>query len=252
MPKMKLGKLAPKPHYKTIPFAAFLKDTSLPVPPEKSFWEYKIPPETIGMFGNDQYGDCTCAEIAHHLMLLTAHTGTMVVPTDAEVLALYALASPGFDPSTDANDNGAAITDVLNLWQTVGLAGHKIDGWAAIDPTNYAHRNLATYLFGGCSVGVQLPNGAQDQFSAGQRWSVVPGDSIEGGHCIMESGYGSAGRNFETWGKGDQKATNDWDKAYVDEVYVPLTHDWIDAASGVSPTALNYGALQDALAALRQ
>jgi hypothetical protein len=180
----KLGKLAPKKNKKTLMFAKFLPKIALPAPPEKAFWEYRIPPATIGMFLNDEIGDCTIAEVAHHIMLMTAHTGTMVVPTDDEVQAMYSAIS-GYVPGNESTDTGCAITDVLNYWQTKGLAGHKIDGWASLDPANIAQRNLATYLFGGCSVGIQCPASAQTQFSAGQTWSVVPGDTIQGGHCIM-------------------------------------------------------------------
>jgi hypothetical protein len=257
MPTYKLGKLAPKFNPKTLKFSAYLnRQTPLMPPPEKNFWEYKIPPATIGMYLNDEIGDCTIAEVAHHIMLLSAHTGTMVVITDAQVQAMYSAIS-GYDPSqTDASgnnptDTGCAITDVLAYWQNTGLAGHKIDGWVSINPTNLNHRNLATYLFGGCSVGVQLPAAAQTQFSNGQEWFPVAGDQIEGGHCIMESGYGSAGRNFETWGKGDQKATNAWDQLYVDEVYCVLSKDWINIASGLAPNALNYAALQTDLQAVK-
>lgn len=247
----KLGKLAPKFNPKTLKFSAYLnRATPLMPPPEKSFWEYKIPPAAIGMFLNDQIGDCTCAEVAHHIMLMTAHTGTMVVPTDAEVQAMYSAIS-GYVPGDESTDTGCAITDVLNYWQTTGLAGHKIDGWVEINPFNTLHRNLATYLFGGCSVGVQLPAAAQNQFSAGQVWTPVDGDEIEGGHCILESGYGGDGRNYETWGKGDQKGTNAWDALYVDECYAVLSKDWINIASGLAPNALDYAALQSDLQAIK-
>lgn len=246
----KLGKLSPKYNPKTLRFSAYLKAPVLPAPPEKNYWEYKIPPDTIGMFLNDQIGDCTCAEVAHHLMLMTAHTGSVVVPTDAEVLAMYSAIS-GYDPATGANDNGCAITDVLNYWQTTGLAGHKIDGWASIDPTNAAYRKLGVYLFGGASVGVQLPAAAQTQFSAGETWEPTDDDSIEGGHCILQSGYGSEGDNYETWGKGDQKATNEWSAQFVDEAYVVLTKDWIDVVSDMAPNAMNYAQLQADLAAIK-
>ena len=247
----KLGKLAPKHNPKTLRFSAFLRTDAPPPPPERTFLEYKIPPATIGMYGNDQFGDCTCAMVAHWLMLITAHSGTLVVPSEDEVIAMYQAVCPGFDPATDANDNGAALTDVLNYWQTVGLAGHKIDGWAQIDNTNMLHRNQAQYLFYGVGVGVQLPSAAQGQFTAGQDWDVVPGDSIEGGHAILESGYGARGRNFETWGKGDQKGTNAWDAAYTDETYIVLTPDLIEQASDLSPNGMNYAALTAILAELR-
>jgi hypothetical protein len=248
--RYRLGKLAPKHNSKTLRFSAYLKQPVLPAPPEKSYWEYRIPPAKIGMFLNDQIGDCTCAEVAHHIMLMTAHTGTMVVPTDAEVLAMYSAIS-GYNPATGANDNGCAITDVLNYWQTTGLAGHKIDGWASIDPKNLSQRKLGVWLFGGASVGVQLPASAQNQFSAGETWEPSGDDTIEGGHCIFQSGFGSEGVNYETWGRGDQKATNEWDAQFVDEAYVVLSKDWINMASDIAPNAMNYAALQADLSALK-
>jgi hypothetical protein len=54
--------------------------------------------------------------------------------------------------------------------------------------------------------------------------------------CIVQTGYGSDGTNFQTWGKGDQKASNAWATAYMDEAYVAITQDWIDEASGLTPS----------------
>jgi hypothetical protein len=252
----KLGKLAPKFHPKTLSFAKFLKADAPPPPPERTFWEYRIPPSTIGMYGNDTVGDCTCAEVAHHLMLLTAHTGKMFTPDPAEVLKMYSAIS-GYDPSqTDAQgnnptDTGCAITDVMAYMVNTGLEGHKYEAWASIDPKNLTARNQGVYLFGGVNIGVQLPFKAQTQFSAGGTWTPVDGDTVEGGHCILESGYGANGRNFETWGKGDQKALNAWDALYTDEAYIPLTKDWIDIAHDMSPSSLNYAELSAVLAELK-
>lgn len=254
--RYKLGKLAPKRNKKTLSFAKFMRVPVLPAPPEKNYWEYKINPATIGMYGNDQVGDCTCAEVAHHLMLMTAHTGTMFTPDPAEVIKMYSAIS-GYDPTqTDSNgnnptDTGCAITDVMAYMVTTGLQGHKYDGWASIDPSNQAHRQLAVYLFGGTNVGVQLPQSAQDQFSAGETWEPGGDDTIEGGHCILQSGYGAEGVNFETWGKGDQKATNAWDSQFVDECYVPLSKDWVNVATELAPSAMNYAALQTILSEIK-
>ena len=68
---MKLGKLAPKAHPKTLQFSRYLKAGAPPLPPAKVYWEYKVPVGAWQMFGNDTIGDCTCACIAHMLMLVT-------------------------------------------------------------------------------------------------------------------------------------------------------------------------------------
>ena len=247
----KTGKLPPKWHPKTLMFSKYTQDASgaqLP-PPEKIYLEYKIPPETIGIFGNDQLGDCLAAYAAHHYMVITAHTGKLVVPDIADVIKFYSGFS-GYVPGDPSTDNGGYFTDMYNYWQTVGLAGFKIDGWAQIDTKDYAKRQIAIRLFLGCGIGVRLPQSAQTQFMAAQNWEYdgTPGDD---GHAILESGEGSEGHNFETWGKGDQKASNAWDQAYTDEVYVALTKATISAANDIAPKSLNWDALVADLAAIK-
>jgi hypothetical protein len=124
---MKLGKLAPKRNLKTLDFAKYLKSSAMLPPPDKTYWEYKLK-TPWGMFGNDQYGDCTCAGPAHEILNRTVHSGLVATITDADVLAMYAAICPGFNSVGDVNDNGAAITDALAYLQSTGLAGHKIDG----------------------------------------------------------------------------------------------------------------------------
>src|SRR5580698_5360811 len=151
---MKFGKLAPKKNSKTLLLSKYLTTTlpaTLPPAPEKVWREYKVPPSLWGMLGNDTIGDCTCAAIAHFLMLVTAHTGTMVTPSVSDVLSVYSAVS-GYDPATGANDNGAAITDVLEYWRTTGISGHKILAWAAIDPTNIPEVKQGIWLFGGVDI----------------------------------------------------------------------------------------------------
>ncbi|MGC1581322.1 MAG: hypothetical protein WA766_07555, partial [Candidatus Acidiferrales bacterium] len=100
---LKFGKLAPKYNKKTLNLRKYLLGSPLPTAPTKLWREYKVPPSGWGMMENDQLGDCTCAAIGHMVMLMTAHTGTMVTPTDDEVLAVYEAVGnyvPG-DPSTD-------------------------------------------------------------------------------------------------------------------------------------------------------
>jgi hypothetical protein len=257
MPKYKLGKLAPKVHPKTLNFSAFLK-ADAPEPPEKLFREYKIPDDSWYLYGNDTIGDCTLAAVAHLLMLMTAHTGKMFTPSRESIIGAYS-AITGYDPNqvqsdgTNPTDTGAAITDVLSYWQNTGIAGHKILAWAQIDYTNLLHMKQGAYIFGANDVGVQLPGDAQTQFAANQPWTVNPEvkQFIEGGHCIIQPGYGSDGSDYVTWGRGYQKATNEWNQTYVDEAYVVITRDWLWNADGLAPNSMNLDALVAAIRELR-
>jgi len=251
----KLGKHPPKHNAKTLMFSRYLKATAPPVPPTKAFWEYKIPEATWGMMANDTVVDCTCAAIAHMLMNWTAHTGKIVVPTVDQVLAAYS-AITGYDPSqtqsdgSNPTDQGAAITDVLAYWQSTGLAGHKIDGWVQIDPANLQAVQQAVYLLGGLDIGIQLPNSAVDQNSAGQAWEVIPDDGgIAGGHSIVNFGYGRGGTTAITWGMR-QPMSWAWFQKYCDEAYAVVSLDWLDA-SGTAPSHLNVAQLRADLQALK-
>lgn len=241
---MKLGKLAPKHHPKTLMFSKYLTGV-LPTPAEKVYREYKTPDAAKQMFGNDTIGDCTCAGAANLIILATVHTGTVVIPTLSDVIALYSSVS-GYNPQTGANDNGAVMTDVLAKLQTDGLSGHKILAWAQIDHTNLLHRQIACDLFGATYVGVNLPASAQSQFVEGQQcnWEVVPDSPIEGGHCIIRPGYGSEGDDYVTWANWTVKASAAWSATYVDEEYVIITEDWINQSTQKTPGGIDLATLQ--------
>lgn len=246
----KFGKLAPKANPKTLLLSKYLlAEAPLPATPPKVYWEYllKVPWQ---MLGNDQFGDCTCAGPAHEIMNRTIHRPALITPTDADVLAMYAAICPGFDPATDANDNGAAITDALAYLQSTGLAGEKISGWAAIDQTSLDHVKLGVYLFGSVNVGVQIPNSAMQQTQDGKPWDVVADDGgIDGGHCIPVLGYGAEGCTCVTWGQLQQMSW-EWFAKYCDEAYVELATNWITAKGAQAPNHLDIAALTADLKAI--
>jgi hypothetical protein len=242
----KFGKLPPKPNSKGLLLAKYT--AAVPSPPEKVYREYKVPPALWGMLGNDTVGDCTCAAIAHILMMATAHTGTMVVPTTEQVLQVYSAVS-GYDPATGANDNGAAITDVLEYWRTKGIAGHQILAWAAINPQDLDTIRKAIWIFGCVDIGVQLPVSAMQQFNSGQPWTVVPSDGgIEGGHSVPNFGYGSEGTNCITWAQR-QGMNWGWFLQYCDEAYTVITPEWFNQQQ-LTPSGFDLATLQQDLKAL--
>jgi hypothetical protein len=245
---LKLGKLAPKFNKKTLTAAMFMAADALPVAPTKNYWEYKVP--SFPMMLNDNLGSCVFASGGHLLQNWTAHTGKMVTPADADVLAAYE-AVGGYVPGNPSTDNGAAITDFLNWWQENGFVGHKILGWASVDQTNLQRVRQAVFAFGALNIGIQFPNVAMQQFSAGMPWDVVDDDGgIDGGHCIPILGQGSQGFACITWGK-IQYMTNAFFEKYCDESYAVVTQDWLDAAGTTPIAGLDLEALNAALAEIK-
>lgn len=250
MAQRMLGKKPPKKNLKTLSLAKYLDATALPVAVEKVYREYDVPPGGWQVLMNNELGCCTISAISHMLAMFSEHTGTLVMPTDDEVVAAYSAVS-GYVPGSPATDNGAAITDVLEYWQTIGIAGHKILGWAAIDQTNIAAVKQAIQFFGAVDVGVNLPNSALEQNELGQPWSIVsPDGGIAGGHSVCHFGFGSEGTNCITWG-ARQGMEWDWFEKYCDEAFVVITEDWINQATQQTPGGLDLATLQADLAALK-
>jgi hypothetical protein len=236
----KLGRQPVKPHAKTLRFSKYVVE-ALPPAPRTRAWENKIGPNGWQMFGNDNYGDCTCAGLAHLLMAWSSQVGNLITLTTEQVLDLYS-AVTGFNQKTGANDNGAAMTEVLSHVQKNGLFGRKILGWAALDIKNVDHFRIGLNEFGGTYTGVNLPASAMQQFNAGGTWEVVANDGgIEGGHCVPYLGFGSLGEAIVTWGKVVHDSVA-WRAKYLEEAYVIIGEDWFDA-QGNAPSQIDQNAL---------
>lgn len=222
--------------------------TSVPPAPEKVYREYKIPADAWGMFGNDTLGDCTCAAIAHMLMLVTVHTDKIVIPTLQDVVGMYTAVS-GYDPKqTDANGNnptdvGSDLPTVLNYWRDTGIAGHKILQWADIDPKNIENQKHSIHIFAATDDAVRLPNSAMDQFNAGLPFDLLKNDGgVDGGHSIPRFGYGSDGAKCVTWEKVQGGSWGWWIK-YLTESCAVITKDWLKNADGLTPSGFDLDAL---------
>lgn len=183
------------------------------------------------MYGNDTIGDCTCAAVGHVIQAWTAFAGTEATIPESAVLTAYEAVS-GYDPVTGANDNGAAEQDVLEYWRTTGVGGHKILAYAELrDLGNLTLAKTAVDLFGSLYLGIEVPESCMEQFQAGEPWDVVPGSPIEGGHAVPVQYWGTNERGeigVITWGKLQRMTRAFWD-SYVEEAWVIITKDWLDA-----------------------
>jgi hypothetical protein len=245
-----LGKKLPKRDPRDLKLATYLTGL-MPNPPPNVNWGNKVGAHW-GMLGNDQYGDCTCAAVAHAVMEFTADTGPMIIPTWHQTLALYTIVTgeegAPFNWITGANDNGCVITDVLNQWRHGGFIGHRLGAYAAIHPNNVSLMKLTLMLFGGIDIGVQLPISAQSQ----EIWTVtdpsLQGDAKPGswgGHSVLIVAYDATYLTCVTWGQR-KLLTWEWLHAYCDEAWALLSLDWV-SGNKPAPNGFNLAQLQQDL-----
>lgn len=218
-----------------------LLPATLPTPPAES---YIGKGEPIRMYGNDDYGCCTCASHGHRIDLAerSSRQTEIQVSTD-DVLAVYRQVEIG-------DDQGAYMLDVLNLMRQKGMGreadgtAHTITAFASIKLKDRQLWKVASWLFGGVYLGAWLPKTAEDQIDSG-RWTVAAGPDAEpgswGGHAMHSSGFSAGSVVLTTW---DFRIRADWDwiDKYVDEAYVVISEDMLNGrrltANGFSETQL--------------
>ena len=237
---MKLGKALPKHDPRTLALANYLT-ADAPTPPDATNNLAKV--TNLGMMLNDQLGDCTCATVGHIIQVDTANNGNQIVLPDSAILSLYE-ASCGYDPTNVFSDQGGVELNVLNYWRQTGVAGHKLDAFASLEPQNQLHVKQSIWLFGSAYIGVALPKSAQNQ----DVWHVTPGGTQGdatprswGGHAIPIVDYNAIGPICITWGAPKQM-TWGWYFVYCDEAYAPLAiNDW--TTNGTAPNGFNVASL---------
>jgi hypothetical protein len=225
MNELKLGKRPPTPDAREARFETFrdalAASGSLPDVPATFGEQDDFPGESWLMLGNGPdssipaswtaaqqgCGDCAWAGPAHETMDLDKQAERSVAPFDAEAVIKQYSEYSGYDPVTGKNDSGSEVRAVLRWRQEKGLTDadglvHKIGPYVSLEPKNIEHLLLAVYLFECVGIGIEVPESAQQQFSEGKPWSVVPGAQIEGGHYVPVVGRPQDGMiAFVTWAK---------------------------------------------------
>ena len=243
----KAGKLGmiPKPLPEDLGMLASYMTNPLGTPPASLTWPAAM--SSCGMLGNDRFGDCTWAGAVHLRMLCAAIAGEVeTFPTDSDTIN-------GYLAFTHGQDSGCVEADVLKLWQTKGMFGNKLAGFAPLDIGDTDELKAATALFGGTYIGIKVPANASAQFEAHQAWHLddtSADDNYEGGHCVVKCGYyldSVWGKVWAvlTWG-AVQLVTEEWMAKNLLEDWAVLTDEFIDARPGL----IDVAALQADLAKL--
>lgn len=231
---MSLGKRAPRLDPRTLRLERYLPGVPalLPVPPACDW----IHAHTAWpLYQNDAIADCTVVAAAHQILAWTAWRGAGAAVPEGDVVEAY-LDLSGGDASA-----GAVEIDVLKRWRSAGVGGHTITAFVAVDPRSADHVRAAIALFGGCTIGLQLPRTAEH----GPWTTATPvADSAEvgslGGHCVTALAFDVEGLTVITWG-APRRMTWEFLRTYADEAYAVLSPDFLtrgQAPNGLDATAL--------------
>jgi hypothetical protein len=186
---------------------------------------YAVPkaPAKYPMDGNEKYGDCTIAGVAHLMEAWDAEYDQQIPAPDEAAIVTEFLKLNGGEP-----DTGLVEAHVLNLWHKSGLFGEKIAGYAPVNAKDILAIHQAIAFYGGCYLGIECPRSAQEQFGAGEPWTYVKDSPVEGGHCIVALGYDAQSVECATWG-GIAKVTYPFLAHFLDEAWVILSEQLVAA-----------------------
>jgi len=219
MPGFRFGKHPAKHDYRTLRFKNYLtRDLAAPPPAYDTLPRVyqnlgvNDPTALFPMDGNDTYGDCTIAGLAHCVTVNRALIKQKDVMPSPAVTKLYFHLTGG-------QDTGLNELDVLNYWRAHPVAKDKVLAFVSIDPKNHVHVEQAIQLFGGVYLGFQCQQNCVQEFQDHQPWT--PGTLTNDGHAVYAVAYDQNGVTVLTWGNTQQGTWAWWDEC-VDEAYAIL------------------------------
>jgi len=244
--KYRFGKHPPKNDYRTLRLKKYL-DSNIPPPPASDdklatvYTKLKQhnPAQLFPIDGNDTYGDCTIAALAHAETIFRGLVGKSLIMPSTAVVKLYLQLTGGVD-------SGMNELDVLNYWQSHRVSGDELVAFAKLDQKNHEEIEQAIHLFGGVYLGFQCQENCQQEFQARQPWT--PGRLTNDGHAVFAAAYDKKGVTVLTWGN-TQVGTWDWWDECVDEAYALLP---IEAQKPGFAPGFNFAQLKADLSAVAQ
>lgn len=240
---VRLGRRRPKARPQCLRLSAYFDASRAAPPPAVVDYAAKAMASIQRVYLNDTYGDCVIAGKYHAEGVWSGNElGSATLGTDQEVYSAYQkICGPG--------DNGCLITAVLDYFRDTGLsfngAVKKIDGYVSVDWTNKLEVQVALYLFGAITIGINLPSA----WTTDSVWDVTD-TSIVGGHDVSCVGYNEQGVQVASWGR---LYTITWaafvKTKWLEEAYVMLAPDWY-ANNKLAPSGVDADMLAADLAKL--
>jgi hypothetical protein len=178
--------------------------------------------------------NCTIAEAAHAIGAWTVNSGQAggeALFSDEAITQFYSLCG-GYVPGNPSTDNGCVMSTVFADWTQTGITDtkgklHTLQAYAQLADTSESFLNWGLKNFGSVHLGINCPQSAEDQFSAGQPWSYVQGSPVIGGHAVaLQENQAPGEYAVVTWG-ALQLVEQDFFDHYLEEAWVALSYDWL-------------------------
>ncbi|HLX11957.1 MAG TPA: hypothetical protein VKS81_04010, partial [Bacteroidota bacterium] len=221
------GKKPARRDARTLAFKNYLAADKLPPLPRATNYSRKV--KHWQVMESNAIGDCTVAAAGNLIIQWTTNAGKQFVPPDNAIIKVYSKLS-GYIPGKKSTDRGVLELKLLNYWRTCGIAGHRIQSYVKINPKNHDHIKYSIFLFGGCYVGLCIPNGI---YNRTLKWSLPRGGARgkaapnpKTGHAVPVVDYNARGLLAVSWG-AIVHMTWDFFDAYCDEAYAVLSPDWL-------------------------
>lgn len=188
-----------------------------------------------GLWKNDTYGDCGPVSYGNLRKLVSSYLVGVEQPvTEADVLALYTLVNPTFNPADPGGpgDAGVDMQTMLELALQHGFAGAKPVGFAKVDTTNLDEVRAAISIFGGLLLGVDLETAQQTQTDAGGPWDFSD-SPVWGGHAVLaglytgDQGAGHGDVSVVTWAQV-MPTTDAFEQHQLAEAWVVIFPEHLD------------------------
>jgi len=195
----------------------------------------------LGLWGNDEYGNCVLVGRANHLVRNQRIETRRTLPiTTPHVVNRYKEMTGTQSPGDD-HDVGLVVIDALKDWRSgwqlqfgKKTTNYRITAFGSLDTLDREELRSAAWLLNGVQFGLWLPDTAKDQWRKGQAWDDVgtnepaaqPGSW--GGHLVYAKHFDPDGFYVITWGE-EHYVTNRFLARYCDEAWAV-----VDALEGKS------------------
>src|SRR5581483_5969777 len=132
---------------------------------------------------------------------------------------------------TGWEDKGVSLLQTLKVWRSRGLHRHKLDAFLAVTPNDPKEAMHAISMFGGCYIGLALPDFAAHGNKIRTPWKIsrglrAPPQNVKNGHCVGAVGYEDGGLTVVTRSHVTRRSWQFY-QAYADEAFALLTPLWI-------------------------
>lgn len=251
--KMKFGRRPKISDERTFKLSGYINDEKIPPIPKRHNWGKKIKKDNWGVYKNFDINLCTCASAAHYLMTWTSNTGRLKRPKFIDLLNVYCELT-NYNPETDENDEGVEALKVLKYWRKNGIAGEKIVAFAELEDGNHELLHKTIYLFGGCYVGLSLPEFAIGQMKTTKKWTIPSGVKKKDAekkypHMVLITGYQNEELRVITHGQ-ELIMTIDFWKKYGEESYAVFSEAFIK--NDKTPTGIDIDVLLNDIQSLKK